>query len=128
MQIFPSSLELVAMRWFNSLKANSVDSYRQLTQTFSSRFVTNSRAPQPLSALLSLSMRNGETMKTYLGRYWEMYNEMDGNFDDIAINTFKSNLPTEHDLRKSLTGKPATSVCQLMNQINKYNRVEEDQI
>ena len=53
---------------------------------------------------------------------------MDGNFDDIAINTFKSNLPTEHDLRKSLTGKPATSVCQLMNQINKYKRVEEDQI
>ena len=53
---------------------------------------------------------------------------MDGNFDDIAINTFKSNLPTEHGLRKSLTGKPATSVCQLMDRINKYKRVEEDQM
>ena len=110
MQIFPSSLEPVAMRWFNSLKANSVDSYRQLTQAFSSRFVTNSRAPQPLSALLSLSMHDGETLKTYSGRYWEMYNEMDGNFDDVAINTFKSSLPAKHGLRKSLTGKPAISV------------------
>ena len=56
-------------------------------------------------------MRDGETLKAYLGRYWEMYNEMDGNFDDVAINTFKSSLPVEHGLRKSLTGKPATSVC-----------------
>ena len=53
---------------------------------------------------------------------------MNGNFDDIAINTFKNSLPAEHDLRKSLTGKPATSVRQLMDQIDKYKRVEEDQL
>ena len=57
-----------------------------------------------------------------------MYNEMDGNFDDIAINTFKSGLPTKHGLRKSLTGKLVTSVRQLMDQIDKYKRVEEDQL
>ena len=63
-----------------------------------------------MSALLSLSMHDGETLKAYSGRYCEMYNEMDGNFDDVAINTFKSSLPAEHGLKKSLTGKPATSV------------------
>ena len=68
-KFFPSSLGPAAMRWFNSLKADSADSYRQLTQAFSSRFVTNSRAPQPLSALLSLSMRDGETLKTYSSKY-----------------------------------------------------------
>ena len=82
------------MRWFNGLKANSIDSYRQLTQAFGSGFVTNSRAPQLLSALQSLSMRDGETLKTYSGRYWEMYNEMDDNFDNITINTFKKQLPS----------------------------------
>ena len=120
-KVFPS-------RWFNSLKADFVDSYRQLAQAFGFRFVTNNKALQPLSALLSLSMHDGETLKTYSGRYWEMYNEMDGNFDDFAINTFKSSLPAEHGLRKSLTGKPATSVCQLMDWIEKYKRVEEDQL
>ena len=104
--VFPSSLGPAVMRWFNGLKVNSIDSYRQLTQAFGSRFVTNNRAPQPLSALLSLSMRDGETLKAYLSRYWEMYNEMDGNFNDVAINTFKSSLPAEHGLRKSLTDKP----------------------
>ena len=57
-----------------------------------------------------------------------MYNEMDGNFDDVAISIFKSGVPTEHGLRKSLTGKPVTSVHQLMDQIDKYKRVEEDQL
>ena len=73
-------------------------------------------------------MRDGETLKTYSGRYWEMYNEMDGNFDDVTINTFKNSLPTEHGLKKSLTGKPATSVHQLIDRIDKYKRVEEDQL
>ena len=53
---------------------------------------------------------------------------MDDNFDDVAINTFKNSLLAEHGLRKSLTGKPATSVRQLMDRIDKYKRVEEDQL
>ena len=57
-----------------------------------------------------------------------MYNEMDGNFDDIIISTFKSGLPTEYGLRKSLTGKPITNVRKLMDRINKYKRVEKDQL
>ena len=65
-------------------------------------------------------MRDRETLKAYSGTYWEMYNEMDDNFDNVAINTFKNSLPAEHGLKKSLTGKPATSVCQLMDQIDKY--------
>ena len=73
-------------------------------------------------------MREGETLKnTYFDRYWEMFNEIDGDFDDVAISTFKLGLPTEHGLRKSLTGKPVTNIRLLMDQIDKYKRVEEDQ-
>ena len=73
-------------------------------------------------------MHEGETLKVYSNRYWEMYNEMDNNFDDVTINTFKIGLPIEHGLRKSLTGKPVTSVRQIMDRIDKYKRVEEDQL
>ena len=55
-----------------------------------------------------------------------MFNEKEGEHDDVAISTFKASLPAEHDLRKSLTGKPVTSVQQLMDRIDKYRRVEED--
>ena len=53
---------------------------------------------------------------------------MDENHDDVAISTFKSGVPTEHSLRKSLTGKPVANVYQLMDRIDKYKRVEEDQL
>ena len=56
-----------------------------------------------------------------------MFNEIDGDFDDVAVRTFKVSLPTEYGLRKSLTGKPITSVRLLMDWIVKYKRVEEDQ-
>ena len=55
-----------------------------------------------------------------------MYNEVDGNFEDVAISTFKVGLLNKHGLRKSLIGKPVTSMRQLMDWIDKYKRVEED--
>ena len=75
-----------------------------------------------------MSMWEGETPKVYSDRYWEIFNEIDGNYDDVAITTFKTGLLAEHDLRKSLTGKPVTSVRLLMDRIDKYRRIEEDQL
>ena len=86
-----------------------------------------SRVPRPLDSLLSTAMHKGETLKTYFDRYWEMFNEIDGDFDDVAIRTFKVGLPVEHDLRKSLSRKPVRSMRQLMDHIDKYKQVKEDQ-
>ena len=57
-----------------------------------------------------MTMQEGETLKTYSNKYWEMFIEIDGNFNDVAIRTFRVGLPAEHDLRKSLTRKPVKSV------------------
>ena len=56
-----------------------------------------------------------------------MFNEIDGDFNEVSIRTFKVGLPSEHGLRKSLTGKPVTSLRQLMDQVDKYKRIEADQ-
>ena len=55
-----------------------------------------------------------------------MFNEIDGDFDDMAIRIFKVSLPAEHDLRKSLTRKLIRSVCRLVDCIDEYKRVKED--
>ncbi|XP_065629554.1 uncharacterized protein LOC136067508 [Quercus suber] len=126
-KVFPSSLRLVAMRWFDSFKTDSINSYKELTQAFGLRFVTCRRVAKPLSSLLSLSIQEGETLKAYPDRYWEMFNDMKGNFDAMALDTFKLGLPTDHGLRTSLSSKPVTNMHQLMDCIEKYKRVEEDQ-
>ena len=80
-KVFPSSLGLVAMRWFNGFRANSIDSFKKLTRAFSARFITCSRVPRPLGSLLSMSIQEGETLKAYSDRYWEMFNEIEGEYD-----------------------------------------------
>ena len=115
------------MRWFDGLRTNSISSFKKLTQSFCSQFITCNRVPQPLDSLLSMTMREGESVKAYAGRYWEMFNEIDGDFDEVIIRTFKVGLPSEHGLRKSLTGKPVTSLRQLMDRVDKYKRIEDDQ-
>ncbi|XP_030930810.1 uncharacterized protein LOC115956632 [Quercus lobata] len=125
---FSSSLEPVAMRWFDELEEGSIKSLEELTKAFGVRFVTCSRVLRPSDSLLSMVMRERETLKTYSNRYWEVFNEIDGDFEDVAIRTFKVGLPPEHDLRKSLTKKPARSMPQLMDRIDKHKWVKEDQI
>ena len=117
----------MAMRWFDGLKEGSINSFKELTRVFGARFVTCSRVPRPLDSLLSMTMWEGETLKTYSDRYWETFNEIDENFDDVAIRTFKVSLPAKHDLRKSLTRKLVRSVHQFMDRIDEYKWVEGDQ-
>ena len=80
-----------------------------------------------MDSLLSILMRERESVKVYSDKYWEMFNEIDGDFDDVAIKPFKVGLPFEHGLRKSLIGKLVTSLRQLMDQVDKYKRIEDDQ-
>jgi len=89
-KVFPSSLGLVAMRWFDKLEEGSISSFEDLSRAFGARFVTCSRVPLPLDSLLSMVMGEGETLKTYSDRYLETFNEIDGGFEDVAIRTFGS--------------------------------------
>ena len=73
-----------------------------------------------------MTMWERKTLKTYLDRYNEMFNEIDDDFDDVAIRTFKVSLPAKHGLKKSLTGKLANRVRHLMDQIDKHKRIEEN--
>ena len=89
-RVFPSSLGLMPMRWFDGLKTNSINSFKKLTQSFCYRFIACSRVPQPLDSLLSMSMREGEFVKAYSERYREMFNEIDDDFDEVAIKLSRS--------------------------------------
>ena len=68
-KVFPSSLGVVAMRWFYGLEEGSISSFQELTRAFRARFVTCSKVLRPLDSLPSMAMREGETLKTYSNRY-----------------------------------------------------------
>ena len=69
-KVFPSSLGPKALRWFNGLRKGSIHSFTKLIQEFDARFITCSRVPQPMDALLFMKMRVGETLHSYANWYW----------------------------------------------------------
>ena len=73
-------------------------SFAKLIPEFGVRFVTCSRVPQLVDALLSMKMRVGETLRSYDSRYWELYNEIDEGNEKIAANTFTMRLPEDSKL------------------------------
>ncbi|XP_050256632.1 uncharacterized protein LOC126702060 [Quercus robur] len=105
-KVFPSSLRPTALRWFNGLRKGSIHNFAKLIQEFGVRFVTCSRVPQLIDALLSMKMRVGETFLSYASRYWELHNEIGRGNEKIAASTFQMKLPEDSELRESLTKKP----------------------
>ena len=72
-KVLPFSFGLVAIRWFNALEEGSVGSFEELTRALRAKFIICSRVPKPVDSLLSMTMKEGETFKTYSDRYWETY-------------------------------------------------------
>ena len=105
-KVFPSSLEPTTLRWFNGLRKGSIHNFAKFIQEFGVRFVTCSRVPQPVDALLSIKMKVGETLRNYANRYWELYNEIGGGNEKIAVSTFRMGLPEDYELWESLIRKP----------------------
>ena len=119
-KVFPSSLGSTTLRWFNGLWKGLIRSFAELIQEFGAQFVTCSRVPQVVDALLSINMGVGETLRNYASRYWELYNEIDSGNEKIAASTFRMGLPKNSELRESLTKRPPEDMRQLMRRIEEY--------
>ena len=127
-KVFSSSLGPTALRWFNGLRKGFIHSFAELIQEFDAQFVTCSRVPQPVDALLSIKMRDGKTLRSYASRYWELYNEIGGGNEKIAASTFRMRLPEDSELRESLTKRPPEDMRQLIRRIEEYKHLEDDQL
>ena len=68
-KIFPSSLGPTAMRWYDVLEKESIQSYDELIRAFGTWFVACSRTLKPFDSFFTMSMKEGETLWTYSGCY-----------------------------------------------------------
>ena len=70
----------------------------------------------------------GETFRSYASWYWELYNEISGGNERIAVSTFRMGLPENSELRESLTKRPPEDMRQLMRRIDEYKLLEDDRL
>ena len=79
-----------------------------------------------MDALLSIKMGVGKTLRNYTSRYWELYNEIGGGNERIAVSTFRMGLPENSELRESLTKRPPEDMRQLIRRIEEYKGLKDD--
>ena len=127
-KIFPPSLGPIAMRWFDGLEKRAIRGYDEIIKAFGARFMMCSRTPKPFASLFLLAMKEGETLRAYSNHYWELYNEIRGDNEGIVASTFKVGLSIDSDLRDSLALKPVTNMNKLMERVEEYKRLEDDQL
>uniref|UniRef100_A0A2N9EA47 Uncharacterized protein n=1 Tax=Fagus sylvatica TaxID=28930 RepID=A0A2N9EA47_FAGSY len=122
----PLALGEVGLRWFDRLEHGSIRSWKEMSKIFTARFITNTRKPKEIDSLLALTMKAGETLKSYSTRYWEVYNDIDACDEDIVVKTFRFGLHEDSKLRKSFTKRPPLSMAELMTRLEEHIRVEDD--
>jgi len=91
-RIFAFSLGPIAMRWFDGLEKEAIQGCDELIRAFEVRFMTCSRTLKHFALLLTMAMKEGETLKAYSNCYWELYNEIEGDNGGTATSTFKVGL------------------------------------
>ena len=102
-KIFPFSLGPTTIRWYDGLEKESIQSYNELIRAFGAWFVTCSRTLKPFDFLLTMSIKEGGTLRTYLDCYYELYNEIGGDNGGITASMFKVGLPIDFELRALLS-------------------------
>ena len=76
-----------------------------------------SKVLKSLDSLITMSMKEGETLRVYSDRCWELYNDIGGNNGGVATNTFKVGLPINFELRTSLTLRLVMDMHKLMERV-----------
>ncbi|XP_028093907.1 uncharacterized protein LOC114294000 [Camellia sinensis] len=92
---------------------------------FEDKFVTNKLQPLRVDSLMALKIGEGESLRAYAKRCYELFNRIPGCNPKLAVVSFKNGLEDDCVLWKSLAKTLPKSMEELMARIKKYARVEE---
>ena len=69
-----------------------------------------------------------QALRAYSDHYWELYNEIEGDNGGIATSTFKVGLSIDYEFIAFLALKLVIDMNKLMEQVEEYKRLEDDQL
>ena len=99
---FPSSLKSVASDWFHSLSPHSLYNFEKITAAFLTQYVSRREAKKNNHHLLSVKMRQGDSLKSYIGYFRSQLVKIFNCGEDVSALAFISGLEISHPLYKHL--------------------------
>ena len=91
--LFASTFTGLAIRWFASLPARSIDSFNELCSTFLKHFYYNTQTKKNPSALFGVLIRRGESLTDYVKRFQTEMGEIEvSGHDSTLVDAFTQGL------------------------------------
>ncbi|XP_028125473.1 uncharacterized protein LOC114322380 [Camellia sinensis] len=125
-KVFPSTFGEIAWNWFHKLPKRCMKSWECLAEIFVAKFVINRLQPLRIDSLLAFKVSDGESLRAYAKRYYEVYNWIPVCNQELAVVSFKKGLEDDCPFRQSLAKTLPKNMVGLMVRIKKYARAEED--
>ncbi|XP_028118959.1 uncharacterized protein LOC114316506 [Camellia sinensis] len=113
-KVFPSSFGEITSDWFHKHLKGYVKSWAGLAEMFVACFVTNKLLPLRVDSLLTLKISDGEGLRAYAKRYYEVHNWIRACNQELTVVSFKNGLDDDCPLRQSLTKTLPKSMEELM--------------
>ncbi|XP_021600736.1 uncharacterized protein LOC110606296 [Manihot esculenta] len=123
-KVFPTTLTGPASAWFNSLKAGSVRSFRDLVNVFISRFIARVPADRKTSYLETVRQKRNESLREYVACFNTEALQIP-KLDESRVVEAMQKGTTSPEFFGSLCRKPPTSLAELMKRAEKYIRQDD---
>jgi len=111
---FPTTLKGAASEWFKKLLTSSIDSFKQLSNTFLRHFVEGQRPKRPTDHLLTIRQGEKETLRSYVKRFTRETLEVDKANDEVQLTTFKAGLKFREFMVSFMKNPPKTVIEMLL--------------
>jgi hypothetical protein len=109
---FAASLGEKGLEWYQRLPEGQIRDFDELSELFIKRFRTGRKNPRTLEDLYTLKQSKSESLRSYVNRYWDLYDAIREN-PQGKIDAFKKGLVDCPMLHASLVKKPPTSAEEL---------------
>ena len=110
--------------WFSKLPTSSIDSFKQLGNSFVRHFVGGQRLKRSANHLLTIKKGKKETLRSYVKRFTKEFLEIDEANDKVQLMTFKTGLKSK-EFMDTLVKSPPQTMAKMLLKAQKYMNTED---
>ena len=100
--------------WFSKLPTSSIDSFKQLGNSFVCHFISGQHLKRPANHLLTTRKGKKETLRSYVKHFTKEFQEIDEADDKVQLTTFKTGLKSREFVVALMKSPPQLMVEMLL--------------
>ena len=123
-QAFSATFTGVARSWYDSLRAQSITSFKCFKKLFIGNFMANKRRPKNMTSLWSVTQGPNETLESYTKRFTATYSCVTNPNEELAIQAYVSRVANEN-VQLSLCRNDVGSMESLISKVYKLSDTQK---